>query len=137
MPEFDVAAVRKRFSSLAGDFVFLDAPGGTQVPDEVGEAVARVYREASGNAGVPYATSRRIGEIIEASRLAAARFLGCDPDEVIFGASMTAINYTLTRTLGRSLAPGDEILVTRLDHDANVAPWLELARDRELVVKLV
>jgi cysteine desulfurase family protein (TIGR01976 family) len=137
VPEFDVVAVRKRFSALSGDFVFLDAPGGTQTPDEVGEAVARVYREASGNAGVPYATSRRIDAIIEESRAASARFLGCDPDEVIFGASMTALNFTLTRTLGRTLRPGDEILVTRLDHDANVAPWLELARDHELVVRHV
>ena len=67
MDPFDVTAVRKRFSALSGDFTFMDAPGGTQVPDEVGDAVARMYREASGNAGVPYATSRRIDEVIESS----------------------------------------------------------------------
>src|SRR5580693_8266691 len=100
-PAFDVTAVRKRFSALSGDFVFLDAPGGTQVPDEVGEAVARTYREASGNAGVPYATSRRIDAIIGESRAAAARFLGCDPEEVIFGGSMTALNFALSRAAGR------------------------------------
>jgi cysteine desulfurase family protein (TIGR01976 family) len=134
---FDVAAARKRFSSLTGDFVFLDAPGGTQTPDEVGEAVAACYREASGNIGFPYANSQRIGVIVEESRAAAARFLGCDPDEVIFGGSMTSLNFALTRTLGRaSLQPGDEIIVTRLDHDANVGPWLELARDQDLVVTL-
>jgi cysteine desulfurase family protein (TIGR01976 family) len=132
---FDVTAARKRFSALSGDFVFLDAPGGTQVPDEVGEAVARTYREASGNAGVPYATSRRIDAIIGESRAAAARFLGCDPEEVIFGGSMTALNFALSRAAGRGFAPGDEIVVTRLDHDANVAPWLELARDRDLVIR--
>jgi cysteine desulfurase family protein (TIGR01976 family) len=137
VPDFDVSAVRKRFSALTDEFVFLDAPGGTQTPDEVGEAVARAYREASGNVGVPYATSRRIGATVEEARAASARFLGCDPDEVIFGASMTSLNFALTRTLGRTLRPGDEILVTRLDHDANVAPWLELARDLDLVVRTV
>src|ERR1022692_1875927 len=91
VPEFDIAAVRKRFTALSGDFVFLDAPGGTQVPAEVGEAVARAYREASGNTGAPYATSARIEGIVEESRAASARFLGCAPDEVIFGASSPAI----------------------------------------------
>lgn len=135
MAQFDVAAVRARFSSLRDGFVFLDAPGGTQTPDEVAAAVTRVYREASGNTGAPYATSRRIQTVVDEARGASARFLGCDPDEIIFGASMTALNFTLSRTLGRTLAPGDEILVTRLDHDANVAPWLELARDLGLVVR--
>jgi cysteine desulfurase family protein (TIGR01976 family) len=134
---FDVAAARARFCSLRDDFVFLDAPGGTQTPDEVGAAVARVYRDASGNTGAPYATSRRIEAVIGEARAASARFLNCDPDEVMFGASMTALNFTLSRTVGRELRPGDEILVTRLDHDANVAPWLELARDIGLVVRHV
>ncbi len=135
MTTFDIAAVRARFSSLRDDFVFLDAPGGTQTPDEVAAAVARVYQEASGNTGAPYATSRRIEAAVEQARAASARFLGCDPDEIMFGGSMTALNFTLSRTLGRALRPGDEILVTRLDHDANVAPWLELARDTGLVVR--
>ena len=135
MDPFDVTAVRKRFSALSGDFTFMDAPGGTQVPDEVGDAVARMYREASGNAGVPYATSRRIEEVIGTSRTAAAAFLGCHPDEIIFGGSMTTLNFALSRTVGRTLARGDEILVTRLDHDANIAPWLELAADAGLVVR--
>ena len=135
MTTFDIAAVRARFSSLRGDFVFLDAPGGTQTPDEVAAAVARVYAEASGNSGAPYATSRRIEAVVEQARTASARFLGCDPDEVIFGGSMTALNFTLSRTLGRTLRPGDEVVVTRLDHDANVAPWLELARDAGIVVR--
>jgi cysteine desulfurase family protein (TIGR01976 family) len=135
MTTFDIAAVRARFSSLRGDFVFLDAPGGTQTPDEVAAAVARVYADASGNTGAPYATSRRIEAVVEQARAASARFLGCDGDEVIFGGSMTALNFTLSRTLGRTLRPGDEIVVTRLDHDANVAPWLELARDIGIVVR--
>jgi cysteine desulfurase family protein (TIGR01976 family) len=135
--EFDIAAVRARFSSLRDGFVFLDAPGGTQTPDEVAAAVTRVYREASGNSGVPYATSRRIDAVTAQAREAAARFVGCDADEIIFGGSMTALNFTLSRTLARTLQAGDEVLVTRLDHDANVAPWLELAHDMGLVVRLV
>jgi cysteine desulfurase family protein (TIGR01976 family) len=134
---FDNAAVRDRFSSLGGDFVFLDAPGGTQTPDEVADAVARVYREASGNIGVPYATSQRIGAVVDAARAGAARFLGCDTEEIVFGGSMTSLNFALSRTLARTLQPGDEVLVTRLDHDANVAPWLELAHDHGIVVRQV
>lgn len=137
MARLDVAAVRARFSSLHDDFVFLDAPGGTQTPDEVAAAVAGVYREASGNTGAPYATSRRLDAMVGDARAAAARFLHCDPDEIVFGASMTSLNFTLSRTLGRELRPGDEILVTRLDHDANVAPWLELASDAGLLVRQV
>lgn len=130
-----IAEARKRFSSLRGDFVFLDAPGGTQTPDEVAEAVARVLVESSGNIGAPYATSRRLDALVDQARAASARFLGCTSDEVIFGANMTSLNFTLSRTLGRQLATGDEIVVTRLDHDANVAPWLDLAADRDLVVR--
>jgi cysteine desulfurase family protein (TIGR01976 family) len=134
---FDIASVRARFSSLGEDFVFLDAPGGTQTPDEVGDAVARCYREASGNTGAPYATSRRIEALVDEAREVTGRFLGCDGDELVFGGSMTSLNFALSRTLGRTLQAGDEILVTRLDHDANVAPWLELALDKDLTVRLV
>jgi cysteine desulfurase family protein (TIGR01976 family) len=130
----DVAAVRARFSSLR-EFAFLDAPGGTQVPDEVGDAIAWALREASANLGAGYATSRRVGEILESAERNAARFLGCDPHEVIFGANMSSLNFMLSRTAGRGFAAGDEILVSSLDHDAGVAPWLELAHDLGLVVR--
>jgi cysteine desulfurase family protein (TIGR01976 family) len=130
-----IAAARKRFSSLGQGFVYLDAPGGTQTPDEVAAAVAKVYLEASGNTGAPYATSRRLDALVSSARTATAGFLGCSPDEVIFGANMTALNFTLSRTLGRGLNSGDEIVVTRLDHDANVAPWLDLASDLGLTVR--
>ena len=129
------ATARARFSSLREGFVFLDAPGGTQTPDEVGAAVARVYREASGNIGAPYATSQRLDQLVDDARTASARFYGCDPDEIIFGGNMTSLNFMLTRTLGRDLRPGDEIVVTRLDHDGNVAPWLDLASDLGVVVR--
>src|SRR5215469_4948124 len=129
-----IAAARDRFSSLRDGFVYLDAPGGTQTPDEVAAAVADVYLRASGNTGAPYATSKRLEALVDEARAASASFLGCTFDEVIFGANMTSLNFTLSRTLGRQLAPGDEIVVTRLDHDANVAPWLDLAADRDLRV---
>jgi len=131
----DVAAIRARFTSLTDDFAYLDAPGGTQTPDEVGAATARIYLEASGNTGAPYATSRRLEELVEHARAASARFMGCSPEEIIFGANMTSLNFMLSRTLGRDLRPGDEIVVTRLDHDGNVAPWLDLASDLGLAVR--
>src|SRR6266487_6613694 len=133
-PSPAIASARGHFSSLRDGFVFLDAPGGTQTPDEVAAAVAEVYRESSGNTGAPYATSRRLEALVDEARAASARFLGCTFDEVIFGANMTSLNFTLSRTLGRQLEPGDEVVVTRLDHDANVAPWLDLAADRGLRV---
>jgi cysteine desulfurase family protein (TIGR01976 family) len=132
-----LAGVRDRFSSLHEGFAFLDAPGGTQVPDEVGDAIARAMREASANLGAVYETSLRAKAILEQAELKAAGLLGCEPHEVIFGSNMTSLNFSLSRTAGRELAPGDEILVSSLDHDAGVAPWLELAHDRDLVVRTV
>src|SRR3954470_17353810 len=125
----DVAAVRRRFSALQADLVFFDGPGGTQVPDEVIDAIAGYLRDANANSGGPFETSRRTDALIAQSRLAAAEWLGCAPEEAIFGANMTSLNFALSRTVGRTLRAGDEILLTRLDHDGNIAPWLELADD--------
>ena len=133
----DLGAVRRRFSSLQGEFTFLDAPGGSQVPDEVGEAMARCLREASANIGAPYETSRRVGAILEGAEQRSARFLGCEPHEIVFGTNMTSLNFALSRTAGRGFEAGDELLVSSLDHDGGVAPWLELAHDRDLVVRHV
>ena len=105
------------------------------MPDEVGEAIARALREASANLGAGYATSRRVGEILAGAERNAARFLGCEPFEVIFGANMTSLNFMLSRTAARDFSPGDEILVSSLDHDGGVAPWLELAHDTGLAVR--
>src|SRR5579862_2043120 len=126
----DVEAVRRRFSSLQGGFAFLDAPGGSQVPDEVGEAIARTLREASANLGAPYETGRRVEAILNGARADAGRFLNCSPDDVIFGTNMTTLDFMLSRTASRDWREGDRILVSRLDHDGGVAPWLELAADR-------
>jgi cysteine desulfurase family protein (TIGR01976 family) len=131
----DVAAVRARFSALDTPTAFLDGPGGTQVPDSVIEAMASCLREANANLGGLFETSRRADVIVEDAHEAAARFLAASPEEVGFGQNMTTLNFALTRTLGRELEAGDEIVVTRLDHDGNVAPWLELARDLDLVVR--
>src|SRR5580693_5939748 len=131
----DVAAIRSRFSSLRQGFAFLDAPGGSQVPDEVGDAIARALREASANLGAVYATSLRVREILEEAETRAALFLGCEPHEVIFGPNMTSLNFLLSRTAARDFSPGDEILVSSLDHDGGVAPWLELAHDKGLIVR--
>jgi cysteine desulfurase family protein (TIGR01976 family) len=131
----DVAAVRARFSALDTPTAFLDGPGGTQVPDSVIEAMARCLREANANLGGPFETSRRADGLVEDAHDAAARFLAASPEEVGFGQNMTTLNFALTRTLGRELEAGDEIVVTRLDHDGNFAPWLELARDLDLVVR--
>jgi cysteine desulfurase family protein (TIGR01976 family) len=133
----DVAAIRARFSSLGHGFAFFDAPGGSQVPDEVGDAIARALRQASANLGGVYATSLRVQEILEEAERKAAGFLGCESHEVIFGANMTSLDFTLSRTAGRDFGPGDEILVSSLDHDGGVAPWLELARDTGAVVRHV
>ena len=132
-----VHAIRRRFSSLQEGFTFLDAPGGSQVPDEVGDAIAKALREASANLGAGYATSHRVKAILEEAESKAARFLGCEPHEIVFGANMSSLNFTLSRTAGRAFEAGDEILVSSLDHDGGVAPWLELAHDRDLVVKSI
>ena len=134
---FDVEAVRARFSALDRPLAFFDGPGGTQVPDLVIEAMARYLRECNANLGGPFATSRESERVVSEAHAAAARFLGATPGEVGFGPNMTTLNFALTRALGRDLAEGDEIIVTRLDHDANVAPWLELAHDRGLRVHRV
>lgn len=133
----DVAAIRRRFPSLAGGFVFFDAPGGTQVPEEVGEAMARALRDASGNLGAPYATGRAVEGILAQAKSDAARFLGSTPEEIVFGTNMTSVNFALSRTAGRDFREGDEIVVTQLDHDGGVAPWVELAADKGLVVRTV
>ena len=99
----DVGAVRARFGALDRRLAFFDGPGGTQCPDEVIDAIARYLREDNANVGAPYETSRRTDEVVAAAHERAAAFLGCDPGEVAFGQSMTALNFLLTRALAREL----------------------------------
>jgi cysteine desulfurase family protein (TIGR01976 family) len=136
-PPFDLDAARARFTALQRDLVFFDGPGGTQVPDSVIDAIGRYLRESNANVSGPYETSRRTEVLFAEARETAARFLGCSDEEIVFGPNMTTLNFALSRTVGRTFEAGDEILVTRLDHDGNVAPWLELAHDKGLVVRFV
>jgi cysteine desulfurase family protein (TIGR01976 family) len=130
-----VEAVRSRFTALSQPIAFFDGPGGTQVPDSVIAAIAEYLRESNANTGGPFATSRATDAVVERARATAARFLAADVEEIVFGANMTTLNFALSRAASRDWQAGDEIVCTRLDHDANIAPWLELARDKQLVVR--
>jgi len=127
--------VRRRFSALAQGTVFFDGSGGTQVPDEVIDAIAAYLRDSNANLGGAFERSRNSDLLVGEARRAGAGFLGCDAEEVLFGANMTTLNFALSRSVGRELEAGDEIVVTMLDHDGNVAPWLELAHDLGVVVR--
>jgi cysteine desulfurase family protein (TIGR01976 family) len=138
----DLTAVRERFPALArtqegGPIVFADAPGGTQVPRSVSEAITRYLHESNSNTHGVFATSLETDAVIAHARRAAADFLRSDPDEVVFGQNATTLLFSISRALGRTLGPGDELVVTRLDHDANVAPWLALAEDTGATVRYV
>jgi cysteine desulfurase family protein (TIGR01976 family) len=130
-----IEEVRARFRALQQPLAFFDGPGGTQVPDSVIDAIARYLRESNANTGGPFATSRRTDEVLERAHATAADFLNATVDEVAFGANMTTLNFALSRAASRDWRAGDEIVCTKLDHDGNVAPWLELARDRSLIVR--
>ncbi len=107
------------------------------MPDEVGDAIARALREASANIGATYETSHRVERILATAREDAARFLSCAADDVIFGQNMTVLDFALSRTAARNWREGDRILVSRLDHDGGVSPWVELAADRGFEVDWV
>lgn len=114
---------------------FFDGPGGTQVPQSVIEAMSNYLIKSNANAHGAFATSVRTDALIASARAASADFLGCDEDEVVFGANMTTLTFALSRAIARQLQPGDEIVVTRLDHYANVSPWQAL-EDRGIVVRM-
>src|SRR5579859_619608 len=136
----DLTYVRSQFPSLAQTVnghpsAFLDGPGGTQVPQRVIDAISNYLRRDNANTGGAYATSRHTDAMIAEARAAIADFLHCGADEVAFGPNMTTLTFAISRAIGRDLQPGDEIVVTRLDHDANVSPWLAVAEDRGLTVR--
>src|SRR5436309_11431642 len=103
---FDVEAVRRRFSALRSPLALFDGPGGTQVPDEVIEAIAAYLRESNANVSGPYETSRQTEALVTQARLTAAAFLGCKPEETIFGPNMTTLSFALSRTAGREFRAG-------------------------------
>ena len=140
MPAPALSEIRARFPALRREVsgapaVYLDGPGGSQVPETVAAAVADYLISANANTDGPFATSEATDRLLADARAAAAVFLGCATEEVVFGANTTTINFLLAHALSRTLAPGDEIIVTELDHDANVAPWLLVAADRGLTVR--
>src|SRR6195256_4315198 len=138
---FDIAWVREQFPSLKLQVnghaaAFLDGPAGTQVPKVVMDAVQNYFLTANANTYGAFLTSRRNDEMIRSARGAMADFFNCDPNEVVFGQNMTTITFALARAIGRELKPGDEIVVTTLDHDANVAPWRAL-EEKGVVIRQV
>ena len=140
IPALDLNSIRAQFPSLAQTVnghpaAFLDGPGGTQVPQPVIDAISNYLRRDNANTGGAYSTSRHTDAMIAEARAAMADFLHCAADEVAFGQNMTTLTYAMSRAIGRKLKPGDEIVVTRLDHDANCSPWLQMAEDRGVTVR--
>jgi cysteine desulfurase family protein (TIGR01976 family) len=124
---FDVSKIRADYPALADGFAYLDGAAGTQVPEAVIAAVAGAYRGGIGNAGGAFPASQRADEITTRCRAAVADLTGGDPGGVILGPNMTTLTYRLANTLAKDWGPGDEVIVSRLDHDANVRPWLQAA----------
>ena len=140
VPALDLTYARSQFPSLSQTVnghptAFLDGPGGTQVPQRVVDAISEYLRRDNANTGGAYSTSRHTDAMIAGARAAMADFLHCGADEVVFGPNMTSLTFAMSRAIGRELKPGDEILVTRLDHDANVSPWTTMAEDRGVTVR--
>ncbi|HET9852527.1 MAG TPA: cysteine desulfurase-like protein [Candidatus Limnocylindrales bacterium] len=140
MPAFDVDAVRARFPALSlthdgQPMAFFDGPGGTQVPDSVIDAVVRYYRESNANHGGAFPTSQRSDAIVAGATEALADLLGVFADELTLGPNMTTLTFHLSRSIVGAMRPGDEIVVSGLDHQANIDPWVAAARDNELIVR--
>jgi cysteine desulfurase family protein (TIGR01976 family) len=143
MTAFDVEALRRRFPALAIEdrgrpVALFDGPGGTQVPDTVIEAIAGYYRTSNANHDGAFLTSRRSDASAHEAHQAMADMLGAaDASEIKFGANMTTLTFHVSRSIGATMQPGDEIVVTILDHEGNVGPWQAIAADRGLVVRTV
>ena len=143
MTTFDVEALRRQFPALSIEdggrpVALFDGPGGTQVPESVIAAIADYYRTSNANHDGPFLTSRRSDERVHEAHQAMADMLGAaSADEIKFGANMTSLTFHVSRSIGATIAPGDEIVVTILDHEGNVGPWKAIAADRGLVVRTV
>ena len=131
----DVAALRSEFPSLGSGIAHFDGPGGTQTPAVVGAAIARTLTGPLSNRGTSIASERNAEHAVEAFREAVADLLGADPRGVVFGRSATQLTYDISRALAKSWSEGDEIVVTQLDHDCNVRPWIQAAEARGAVVR--
>ncbi|HZD18527.1 MAG TPA: cysteine desulfurase-like protein [Actinomycetota bacterium] len=138
----DLSTVRSRFPALAREIggrpcVFADAPGGSQVPETVIEAMAGYLRRSNANLGGAFVTSQESDALVAEARRAVGAFTGAHPDEIVFGPNATTLLFALARSVARELGPDDEVLVTTLDHDANIAPWVTAARDTGATVRTV
>ncbi|MEE9380619.1 MAG: cysteine desulfurase-like protein [Hyphomonadaceae bacterium] len=139
--KFPIRQIRQQFPSLAETDrerprSFFDNPAGTQVTQGVIDAVSNCYLTSTANLGGHFKTSRNADKVVSVAHKAMADFLGTDdPGEIIIGSSMTALTFHMSRSICRDFKPGDEIILTRMDHEGNVAPWLEIARDKGLVIQ--
>lgn len=133
---YDVAAVRTHFPALADGCAYFDGPGGAQVPQPVADAVAGTLVAGIANRGPLTAAARRAEQVVEKARHAMADLLGADPGGIVFGRSMTALTYELSRAMAKDWRPGDEVVVSGLDHDANVRPWVQAAALAGATVRL-
>jgi cysteine desulfurase family protein (TIGR01976 family) len=134
----DLPTIREQFPALERPTIFLDNPGGTQICRQSLERISEYLIEHNANHGGAFPTSRRSDALVDEARAATADFLNAArPEEIVFGANMTTLTYTISRALGRTFDPGDTIVVTRLDHDANISPWVQLAEDRNLRIRWV
>jgi len=140
---FNVSAIRKQFPSLSQTqdgkpVVYFDNPGGTQVPQTVIDAMVQYLLRDNSNHGGAFLTSRRSDAMLEEAHQAMADMLGAaSRDEIVFGPNMTTLTMSLSRALAKGVKPGDEVIVTRLDHDANISPWMLLARDTGATLRWV
>ncbi len=133
-----IAELREQFPALQSQAVHFDNPAGTQVPQRVIEAVTGYYKTMNANSGGAFPTSQRSDAMLVAARQTVANFLNASShEEIAFGPNMTTLMFGLSRAIGKTLQPGDEIVLTRMDHDANVAPWLLVAEDHDLTVRWV
>jgi cysteine desulfurase family protein (TIGR01976 family) len=133
--EFDVSAVRSHIPALASGVAFFDGPGGSQVPDVVADAIRETLASPISNRGIVTEAERNADTIVSGARAAMADLLGADAGGVVFGRSMTQLTYDFARTLARSWREGDEVVVSRLDHDANIRPWVQAAATAGAVIR--
>ncbi len=135
---YNVDEVRSHFPALASDDIYFDNPGGTQVAREAMQRMQQYFEQSNANHGGTFRTSLASDAVVVEARRAVAGFLNANrPEEIVFGQNMTSLTLSISRSIARILGPGDEIVVTRLDHDANIAPWLMIAEDRGCVVRWV
>jgi len=132
---FDVNRIRRDFPSLESGIAFFDGPGGSQVPRIVGEALAKAITQASSNRGTVTLSEQNADKCVVDYRNAVADFLNCDSKGVIYGRSWTQLTYDLSRNLAKTWNAGDEIIVSRLDHDSNIRPWIQAAEAKGAIVK--